>query len=331
MAISSGRLAVNSIAEPASRLPSGVAGQGSKPYVAGMVSRRTVLLAPLAGWACRREASKGTSGSVQTSEPEVPPSARMPVLFVGHGSPMNAIEDNAWSRAFQQLGRDLPKPRAILCVSAHWYGEGSRVTGNERPETLHDFGGFPEALQRMQYPAPGDVALAQRVVQLLPTARLSGDWGLDHGTWSVLCHMRPNADCPVLQLSIDARLRGPQHWELGRALAPLRDEGVLILGSGNIVHNLRDAFGRMRRGDKQTPEWAAGFDADAERALTQHDGKYLALAHEDARGREAHPTPEHYLPLLYAAGAALTTDRVSFPISGFDGGSLSMRAVRYDS
>jgi 4,5-DOPA dioxygenase extradiol len=255
----------------------------------------------------------------------------MPVLFVGHGSPMNAIEDNAWSRAFKQLGRELPETRAILCVSAHWYGEGSRVTGNDRPETLHDFGGFPEALQRVQYPAPGDVALAKRVVQLLPGASLNRDWGLDHGTWSVLCHMRPNADCPVLQLSIDARLPGQEHFALGRALAPLRDEGVLILGSGNIVHNLRDAFGRMRRGDQQTPPWAAGFDADAERALLQHDGAYLSRAHEDARGREAHPTPDHYLPLLYAAGAALPSDRVSFPIRGFDAGSLSMRAVRYDS
>lgn len=254
----------------------------------------------------------------------------MPVLFIGHGSPMNAIEDNAWSRAFQQLGRELPKPRAILCVSAHWYGESTRVTGNERPETIHDFGGFPEALSRVKYPAPGDVALARRVTELVPSARLDSDWGLDHGTWSVLCHLRPSADCPVIQLSIDARLAGEEHLSLGKALAPLRDEGVLILGSGNIVHNLRDAFGRMRRGDAQTPEWARSFDADAERALTQHDGSWLARAHQDARGKTAHPTPDHYLPLLYAAGAATSSDRVSFPITGFDAGSLSMRAVRYD-
>jgi len=296
-----------------------------------MASRRALLLAPLLAWGCQREASKGTTSNVRASEPVAANPSRMPVLFVGHGSPMNAIADNPWSRAFKQLGRDLPTPRAILCVSAHWYGEGSRVTGNERPETLHDFGGFPEALQQVQYPAPGDLVLAQRVAQLLPAVRLSHDWGLDHGTWSVLCHMRPNADCPVLQLSIDARLRGPEHFSLGRALSPLRDEGVLILGSGNIVHNLRDAFGRMRRGDDQTPPWASSFDVDAERALLQHDGAYLARAHEDARGRDAHPTPEHYLPLLYAAGAAHPNDRVSFPIRGFDAGSLSMRAVRYDS
>jgi 4,5-DOPA dioxygenase extradiol len=295
-----------------------------------MVSRRALLLASVAGWGCRGETAKGKTSHVPTPD-SVARSPRMPVLFVGHGSPMNAIEDNAWSRSWQQLGRELPKPRAILCVSAHWYGEGSRVTGNERPETLHDFGGFPDALQRVQYPAPGDVALAARVVQLLPQAQLSQDWGLDHGTWSVLCHVRPGADCPVLQLSIDARLRGQQHFDLGRRLAPLRDEGVLILGSGNIVHNLRDAFGRMRRGDARTPDWAASFDADAERALLQHDGEFLSRAHEDARGRDAHPTPDHYLPLLYAAGAAQATDRVSFPISGFDAGSQSMRAVRYDS
>jgi 4,5-DOPA dioxygenase extradiol len=166
---------------------------------------------------------------------------------------------------------------------------------------------------------------------LVPAARLSSDWGLDHGTWSVLRHLRPDADCPVLQLSIDANAPAARHWELGRTLAPLRDEGVLILGSGNLVHNLRDAFGRMRRGDGQTPDWAASFDADAERALLQHDAAYLSRAQDDARGRAAHPTPEHYFPLLYVAGAANAGDRVSFPITGFDAGSLSMRAVRYDS
>lgn len=258
-------------------------------------------------------------------------STRMPMLFVGHGSPMNAIEDNVWSRGFKALGEQLPKPRAILCVSAHWYGAGTRVTGNERPETIHDFSGFPEELQRVHYPAPGDVALTRRVNALLPGASVALDWGLDHGTWSVLRHLRPAADCPVLQLSIDAALPGAQHLELGKALAPLRDEGVLLLGSGNLVHNLRDAFGRLKRGNVETPDWARGFDADAERALLQHDGAYLSRAHTGERGRDAHPTPEHYLPILYVAGAASPTDSVSFPITGFDAGSLSMRAVRYDA
>lgn len=256
---------------------------------------------------------------------------RMPLLFIGHGSPLNAIEDNTWSRAFKALGRALPKPRAIVCVSAHWYGEHTRVTANERPETIHDFSGFPEALARVQYPVHGDVALARRITSLLPGSRLSSDWGLDHGAWSVLCHLRPAADCPVVQLSIDARLTAEEHLAQAKALSPLRDEGVLVLGSGNLVHNLRDAFGRMRRGDMQTPDWASSFDADSERALLQHDNAWLARAHRDARGQSAHPTPEHYLPLLYVAGAATADDRVSFPVTGFDAGSLSMRAVRYDT
>lgn len=267
-----------------------------------------------------------------STEPSSPASAgRMPILFVGHGSPLNAIEDNRWSRAFRRLAEELPTPRAIVCVSAHWYGPGTWVTGNARPETIHDFSGFPDALRQLTYPAPGDAGLAARVAQLVPGARVSLDWGLDHGTWSVLCHLRPAADCPVLQLSIDAGLPGARHLELGRALAPLRDEGVLLLGSGNIVHNLRDALGRMRRGDTTTPDFASSFDRDVEQALQQHDGAFLGRAHEDARGRQAHPSPDHYLPLLYVAGAASASDRVSFPISGFDGGSLSMRAVRYDA
>lgn len=255
----------------------------------------------------------------------------MPVLFLGHGSPLNAIEDNTWSRAFKRVGRELPTPRAILCISAHWYGEGTRVTATDPPPTIHDFSGFPESLERMTYPARGNVELAERVTKLLPLARLASDWGLDHGAWSVLCHLRPAADCPVIQLSIDASLSGAEHLALGRALAPLRSEGVLLLGSGNLVHNLRDAFGRMRRGDRQTPEWAQSFDADAEKALVQHDGAWLARAHQEARGRTAHPSPDHYLPLLYAAGAADASDQVTFPITGFEAGSLSMRAVRYDA
>lgn len=295
-----------------------------------MLQRRQLLLSTLAALGCESSKPK-RSVSVNDQSSEAPVRERMPLLFVGHGSPLNAIEDNVWSRAFGQLGQSLPKPRGILCVSAHWYGASSLVTANERPETIHDFSGFPEALQQVQYPAPGDAALAERVTKLVPEAHGSVDWGLDHGTWSVLCHLRPKADCPVVQLSINARLSGTQHFEIGRALAPLRAEGILIMGSGNIVHNLRDAFGRMRRGDTETPEWASGFDEDAERALSQHDGQYLCRAHEDSRGKSAHPTPEHYLPLLYVAGAASANDRVTFPIRGFDAGSLSMRAVRYDA
>ena len=259
------------------------------------------------------------------------PSTRMPVVFVGHGSPMNAIEDNRWSRSFRELGRQLPRPRAVLAVSAHWFVPGSFVTDNERPETIHDFGGFPPALHAVTYPAPGDPKLAERVRQLLGGhgADLRSDWGLDHGTWSVLVHLRPDADCPVLQLSIDARLAPARHIEIGKALAPLRDEGVLILGSGNIVHNLRDAFSNMRQGRTETPRWASEFDAAVAQALEQRDAKYLSSSLDAELGRAAHPTPEHYLPLLYSFGASSASDVVSYPIDGFDAGSLSMRSVRF--
>jgi 4,5-DOPA dioxygenase extradiol len=256
---------------------------------------------------------------------------RMPVLFVGHGSPMNAIEDNAWSRAFRDLRKDLPRPRAILSVSAHWYVPGTFLTDNARPETIHDFGGFPDALYRVQYRAPGLPALADRVEALLgpDTASTRGDWGLDHGTWSVLVHLFPEADVPVVQLSIDHRLPPPAHLALGRKLAPLRDEGVLVMGSGNITHNLRHALSAYRRGETETPDWARRFDADIAQAAAGHDDGFLARALDGEAGRMNHPTPDHYLPLLYAAGAAAGQDPVRFPIEGFDLSSLSMRAVRF--
>jgi 4,5-DOPA dioxygenase extradiol len=260
-----------------------------------------------------------------------PAGGRLPILFVGHGNPMNAVEDNAWSRGFRTLAGLLPSPRAIVCVSAHWYVPGTYVTGEERPETIHDFGGFPPELYAMRYPAPGDPALARRVLRLVgeDRAALRTDWGLDHGTWSVLVHLRPAADVPVLQLSIDYRLGADAHLAIGRALAPLREEGVLLMASGNIVHNLRHAFGAMHRGETATPEWAARFDADVTAALEQHDGAFLARAAAGAAARLAHPTPDHYLPLLYAAGAADAGDAVRFPVTGFDMASVSMRAVLF--
>jgi len=256
-------------------------------------------------------------------------SPRMPVLFVGHGSPMNAIEDNVWSRGFRDLARALPRPKAILAVSAHWYVEGTFTTGDERPETVHDFGGFPEDLYHVQYPAPGDPDLASRVVQLVGERRasVSAEWGFDHGTWSVLVHLRPAADVPVVQLSIDARLPPAEHLAIGRALAPLRDEGVLVLGSGNLVHNLRHAFGAWHRGETRTPEWAREFDLGIARALERHEADHLVRALASETGRLSHPTPDHYLPLLYAAGASRNDDPVRYPIEGFDMASLSMRSV----
>lgn len=254
----------------------------------------------------------------------------MPVVFAGHGSPMNAIEDNRWSRGFAALAGLIPRPRAILAISAHWYVDGTYVMVNAAPRTIHDFGGFPRPLYEIEYPASGHADLARDVVELLSEERAapSTDWGLDHGTWSVLRWMYPAADVPVIQLSIDRR-QGPQHHiDVGRALAPLRAEGILILASGNIVHNLPDAVTRMRSSNTETPDWAHRFDDDVKRVLEQHDGYALRGLWLDSEfGRLAHPTPDHWFPLLYAAGASGDRDAVSFYSEGFDWGSISMRSV----
>ena len=256
----------------------------------------------------------------------------MPVLFVGHGSPLNVIEDNRWSRGFAALRERVPRPAAILAISAHWYLDGTYLTADAEPRTIHDFGGFPRALYEIEYPAAGQADLAARVRTILGGERalLRSNWGLDHGTWSVLRWMYPEADVPVVQLSIDRRLASRQHYELARSLGELRDSGVLILGSGNIVHNLQDAFARKRRGDDSTPDWARRFDADVSRALEQHDTpRLLTLWPDSDDGRMSHPTPDHWLPLLYTLGASGPDDAVGFPLQGFDWGSLSMRGVLF--
>jgi 4,5-DOPA dioxygenase extradiol len=254
--------------------------------------------------------------------------AALPTVFLSHGSPMHALHPGRAGAVWAALGERIGKPRAVLVASAHWESEWPMLTTATRPETIHDFGGFPDALYRVEYPAPGDVALARRAVALVgERASLSDAWGLDHGTWSVLVHLRPAADWPVVQLSIDGRLPPAEHLAIGRALAPLRDEGVLIMGSGNVTHNLRHAFSAGRRGDSETPAWARSFDEDIARALERGDTAHLTRALESDAGRQAHPTPDHYLPLLYAAGASGPEDPVRFPITGFDLASLSMRAV----
>ena len=257
--------------------------------------------------------------------------SRMPVLFVGHGSPMNAIDDNTWSRGFEAMGASLPTPSAILSISAHWYVPGTLVTSNEHPETIHDFGGFPRRLFEIEYPARGSTDLAGRVASLLADRRasLSDDWGLDHGTWTVLHRMRPDADVPVVQLSVDRRLAPADHVAIGRALAPLREQGVLILASGNITHNLGHAMRSMTTGDVTQPAWAQRFDRDVEQAAVQHDLGGLASILSTPDGRLSHPSPDHYLPLLYAAGAANDNDAVSYPVRGWDLGSLSMRSIQF--
>jgi 4,5-DOPA dioxygenase extradiol len=242
---------------------------------------------------------------------------------------MNALQDNAWTQAWNRIGREIPKPKAILCVSAHWYPPATLVTAVEKPRTIHDFGGFPKPLFEVQYPAPGDLALCDRVQELLRSVDVGRDaqWGLDHGTWSVLVHVFPDADIPVVQLSMDETQPAGFHYELGRRLAPLRDEGVLVMGSGNLVHNLH-TYGWGR----QVPEpydWAVRFETNARQWITE--GNHRPLVEYETLGRDASlaaPTPEHYLPLLYVLGAQQDDDVVSFPVEGVDGGSVSMLAVQ---
>jgi 4,5-DOPA dioxygenase extradiol len=259
-------------------------------------------------------------------------SERMPVLFVGHGSPMYAIEDSAWSRGFRELAELAPRPNAVLAVSAHWYTDGTFITNNDRPPTIHDFYGFPKELHEVQYPAPGDPALAARVRDRIgvQSAQLSSEWGLDHGAWSVLRWMYPAADVPVIQLSINGRLSTRQHYELATSLSGLRDEGVLIIGSGNVTHNLRDLMMRMQTGDTTIPEWARSFDEKLKDALARRDTEaLLQLWPSTDEALRAHPTPEHFLPVVYAYAATDDRDTTTFPIEGFDH-SASMRAVLFD-
>jgi len=245
---------------------------------------------------------------------------------------MNALQTNAWTRGWAALGSTLPRPRAVLSISAHWYITGTAVTAMESPRTIHDFGGFPRELFAVRYPAPGDAALGARVRELLAPLPVSADltWGLDHGTWSVLCHLFPQADVPVVQLSIDETQPSRFHYELGARLQPLRDEGILLLGSGDIVHNLHAyAWGRH----PQAPyDWALRFEAHVRGALMR--GDHAPLIDYAILGRDAVlavPTPEHYLPLLYVIGASLPGEGASFPVEGMDGGSVSMLAVQVGS
>ncbi len=242
---------------------------------------------------------------------------------------MNAIQSNGWTAGWRTIGESIGRPRAVLVVSAHWYIEDTAVTAVDEPRTIHDFGGFPKELYQVQYPAPGDRQLAERVAALLaPTSvRLADDWGLDHGTWSVLCHVYPDADVPVVQLAIDATLPPAAHFELAARLKPLREEGILVAGSGNIVHNLH-AYGWGRH----VPEpyaWASAFERRARELLLA--GEHAPLVEYETLGREAImsiPTPEHYLPLLYVLAQRQGDEPVTFPVEGVDGGSVSMLTVR---
>ncbi|WP_374550831.1 4,5-DOPA dioxygenase extradiol [Flavobacterium sp.] len=257
---------------------------------------------------------------------------KLPVLFIGHGSPMNGIEDNEFSRTWAKFGKEIPKPKAVLVISAHWLTSGTLVTAMEKPKTIHDFGGFPKELFDVQYPAPGNPELALETSKLITTTNvgLDHDWGLDHGTWTVVRHMYPDANIPVLQMSIDYNKPASYHYELSKQLEKLRKKGVLIIGSGNMVHNLR-----MVAWDKlNEPEY--GYDWANEINQTFKE-KILSHSHNDLMNYEklgsaaklAIPTPDHYFPLIYTLGLQGKDDEVNFFNDKAVGGSLTMTSVKF--
>ena len=255
--------------------------------------------------------------------------SRQPAIFFGHGNPMNALYRNEWTEGWAKIGNSIAKPEAILCISAHWYVPALGVTAMPHPRTIHDFGGFPRELFEFEYPAPGAPKLASRVAELLGGDVIEDTvrWGLDHGTWSVLCHVFPEADVSVVQLSIDETKPAEWHYETAKLLRPLRDESVMIVGSGNLVHNLH-AYGWGKK-DIEPYDWALRFEERARKLIAERD--HTPLVSYELLGKDAQlaaPTPDHFLPLLYVLGQQLDDDAVSFPVEGFDGGSISMTSVR---
>ena len=263
--------------------------------------------------------------SINTSEH----TNRMPAVFIGHGSPMNAVADNPYTKAWEELGKTLPRPNAILVISAHWYTNGTAITAMQKPKTIHDFGGFPDELYQIQYPAPGSPELAQRVADILAPQDIFLDkteWGLDHGTWEILVRMYPQADIPVVQLSIDGSKPAAWHHELGKKLSSLRDEGVLIMGSGNVVHNLR-AMNWQNSAAEPYP-WALTFERFVYDNLNSHEKPHpLSKALDREDGKLSNPSPEHFLPILPILGAWDGSEPISVPIEGVVSGSLSMMSV----
>lgn len=265
---------------------------------------------------------------------ELPLSPKMPVLFLGHGSPMNAIEDNEFVRGFRNIAKSLPKPNAIICVSAHYYTSGTKVTAMKMPKTIHDFGGFPKELYEVQYPAPGDPALAQSTKEILqPTpVELDNSWGLDHGAWSVIKHLYPQANIPIIQLSLDYYKTPQQHFELAKMLKNLRNKGILIIGSGNIVHNLgRVDFANMHK-DNYGYDWAIEANQIFHKKLMDND--IAGLVDYEKLGSAfqlAVPTPDHYLPFIYSLGLKEKSDKVELFNDKLMAGSLSMTSVKFSS
>jgi 4,5-DOPA dioxygenase extradiol len=257
---------------------------------------------------------------------------RMPVLFMGHGSPMNGIEDNEFSRGWSQIAQLIPVPKAVLVISAHWLTDGTHITAMDFPQTIHDFGGFPKALYEIQYPAPGDPELAKATAALLSQTDvgLDHDWGLDHGAWTVVRHMYPEANIPIVQLSIDYRKDAAYHYELAKELSRLREKGVLILGSGNMVHNLRmvawDQLDRPGFGF----DWAIQINETFKSLIASRD--HAPMIHYERLGREAQlaiPTPDHYFPLIYTLGLHRADEEATFFNDKAIGGSLTMTSVKF--
>ena len=255
---------------------------------------------------------------------------KMPVLFLGHGSPMNAIEENEFVRGFRKVSSEIETPKAVLVVSAHWETQGIRVTAMQHPSTIHDFGGFPKALYEVQYPAPGSPELAKEVKEMITNTEVDLDdkWGLDHGAWTVIRHMYPNANIPVIQLSLDRYKTPQQHYELAKELAKLRGKGILIVGSGNMVHNLR-----MVHWQKLNENYGFDWANEANDKMKEYmlDGNHRDLINYSSQGKAFElsiPTPEHYLPLLYALALQDKRDEISIFNDKPIGGSLSMTSVK---
>ncbi len=256
---------------------------------------------------------------------------KMPVLFIGHGSPMNGIEINSFSNTWQQLGKDIPKPEAVLCISAHWLTNGSYVTGMNQPKTIHDFGGFPSELYQVQYPAAGNLELATETKNLITSSQvgIDHDWGLDHGCWTILKHMYPEADIPVIQLSIDYRKPATYHYQLAQELQILRNKGVLIIGSGNIIHNL----GKIAWDKFNVPNFGFDWAIETNEIIKKHisEKNHSALINYQDLGNGARwsiPTPDHYYPLLYSLAQQQSNDEIRFFNDEYVAGSLSMTSVQ---
>ena len=255
------------------------------------------------------------------------PSDRMSALFLGHGNPMNALEDNEYTRAWIKLASETPKPQVILCISAHWLTKGTLVTVMEKPRTIHDFGGFPDELFQVQYPCEGSPQFAKEVQEVVSKTKVlpDTDWGIDHGTWSVLKRMYPEADIPVIQLSIDYSKPAQYHYDLAVELRSLRNKGVLIIGSGNIVHNLQLA----NFGATEPYDWATEFDEKIKGFLLNHDHQQIIdYQNHGSVAKLSVPTPDHYYPLMYTLGLDEKNEELNFPVEGMAFGSGSMRCVR---